>query len=178
MASLQDQLLKAGVIDKNKAKKIKQEKHKQTKQQPKNQPVVDETKELARRAQAEKAERDRETNRQRQAEADKRAIQAQIRQLIVSNRIPRGHGDATYQFSDQRKIKKLYVSHQLHDQLVRGLIAIARLDDGYELIPAAVADKISQRDGSAILVHNTRSASDLAADDPYAAYQIPDDLMW
>jgi len=61
---------------------------------------------------------------------------------------------------------------------VRGLIAIARLDDGYELIPAAVADKISQRDGSAILVHNTRSASDLAADDPYAAYQIPDDLMW
>ena len=55
MASLQDQLLKAGVVDKKKANKIKQEKRKQAKQQPKNKQVVDENKELARQALAGKS---------------------------------------------------------------------------------------------------------------------------
>jgi len=43
-----------------------------------------------------------------------------------------------------------------------------------------VAEKIQQRLAEAIIVlHNTgQSAEVQAEDDPYAAYQIPDDLMW
>lgn len=178
MASLQDQLLKAGVVDKKKAKKIKHEKHKQVKQQPKGRLPEDEAKELARKAMADKAQRDREINRQRQAEADKKAVAAQIIQLIRSNRIDRGRGDVPYQFTDERKIKKLYLSDRLQDQLARGVIAIVRLGEGYELIPAQVADKIKQRDEAAIVVHNQKSAAAGEEDDPYADYQIPDDLMW
>lgn len=178
MASLQDQLLKAGIVDKKKAKQIKQEKHKETKQHNKGKPAVDETRELARKAMEEKAVRDREINLQRQAQAEKKAIAAQIVQLVAMNRIPREKGEAAYQFSDGGKIKKLYVGDRQHSQLVSGVIAIARAGDGYELIPAAVAEKIRQRDETAILVHNTKSAATLAEDDPYAQYQIPDDLMW
>lgn len=178
MASLQDQLLKAGIVDKKKAKQVKQEKHKEIKQQSKGKPVVDETRELARMAMTEKAARDREINRQRQAEAEKKAVAAQIVQLVAMNRIPREKGDGAYQFPDGKIIKKLYVSDRQHGQLVSGVIAVARAGDSYELIPAAVAEKIKQRDESAIVVHNIRSAAVLAEEDPYAQYQIPDDLMW
>ncbi|MBB5185934.1 MULTISPECIES: DUF2058 domain-containing protein [Zhongshania] len=180
MASLQEQLLKAGMVDEKKVKKLKQEKRKQAKQ-PKGTVVVNESKEAAQRALAEKAERDRELNRLRQAEVEKKAIQAQIIQLISLNRIDRKKGEIAYQFTDGKKIKKVFVDSLLQTQLVKGIIALVKLKDGYELVPATIADKIAQRDPSAILVHNTKSASTVAAveeDDPYAAYQIPDDLMW
>ena len=82
MASLQDQLLKAGLADQKKAKAIRNEKHKQRKQQPKGTAQVNETENRARQAREEKAEHDRQLNLKRQQEADKKAIRAQIRQLV------------------------------------------------------------------------------------------------
>lgn len=178
MASLQDQLLKAGVVDAKKAKQIKHEKHKQTKQQPKGKPVADDAKAAARQALADKAARDREINRHKQQEAEHRALKAQIVQLISLNRVDRQRGDVPFQFTDDKKIKKLYVTAKLHDQLGRGLLAIARFGEGYELVPAGIADKIRQRDETVIVLHNQKAASELPEDDPYAAFQIPDDLMW
>ena len=176
MASLQDQLLNAGVVDQKKAKKIKQEKRKENKHKPKNQP--DEGKLAAQQALAEKAQRDREINRQRNLEAEKKAIQAQIIQLIELNRIDRQQGEVTYQFTDAKKIKKIYVTTTLQNQLIKGLVAIVKLRDQYELVPAAVAEKIRQRDESAVLLLNTQTKNVVDEDDPYADYQIPDDLMW
>lgn len=178
MASLQDQLLKAGVIDQKKAKAIKKEKTKQARQQPKGQPVVDESKAAAQKALAAKAARDREINRQREAEAEARALRAQIAQLVSMNRIDRSGGDVPHQFTDDRKIKKIHVTPRLQQQLVSGVIAIVRFGEGYELVPASVADKIRQRDENTVVLHNTRSAAEPAEDDPYAEFQIPDDLMW
>lgn len=175
MASLQDQLLKAGVIDKNKANKIKKAKHKQLKQAPKGKIQEDDAKALAKQALAEKAERDREINRQRQAEAEKKAVRAQIIQLIANHKIRR-EGDIPFQFVDGKKIKKLYVSATLQSQLERGLVAIVRYGDGYEVIPKVVAEKILQRDEGAIVFQSTRNEAE--DDDPYAGYEIPDDLMW
>jgi len=40
MASLQDQLLKAGIVDKDKAKKLNKEKRKQARQRPKGEVAV------------------------------------------------------------------------------------------------------------------------------------------
>lgn len=178
MSSLQDQLLQAGLVDQKKAREVKKEKRKQTRQQPKGKPKVDENKEQARRALAEKAERDRERNRQRQAQAEKKAIQAQVIQLIEMNRISRQGGDTPYQFADGKKIKKIHVTPTLQQQLVRGQLAIARLGESYELVPAAVAQKISQRSDHAIVLLNSSTDDGPAEDDPYADYQIPDDLMW
>ncbi len=180
MASLQDQLLKAGLADAKKAKQINKEKRKEAKQQPKGQPKADEIAEAARRAQQEKAERDRQLNREKQAQAEQRAIEAQVKQLIVTNRVARGGGgesDVAYQFAHGKKIKKIFVSPAQQDQLVRGLLAIVELDGGYELVPAKVAEKIAQRNTDRVLVRNEASQAP-DEDDPYADYQIPDDLMW
>jgi len=178
MASLQDQLLKAGIVDSKKAKKIVKEKRKETRSQPKGHARVDETREQAKRSLAEKAERDRELNRELQAQNEQKAIQAQVIQLIRMNRIERAGGDIPFQFVDGRKIKKIHVTAQIQAELSRGRIAIARLEGRYELLPAAAARKIMQRDESAILLLNTGSAAVAGEEDPYAAYQIPDDLMW
>lgn len=178
MASLQEQLLQAGMVDSKKAKQIAKDKRKEARQVPKGQDAVNEAREQARRTQAEKVERDREINRQQQALAEQKAIAAQIKQLIQMNRIDKGKGESGYQFVDNGKIKKINVTPQLHDQLSKGRIAIVRAQGGYELVPIPVADKISQRDDNVVLVRNDLAVEEIDEDDPYADYKIPDDLMW
>lgn len=177
--SLQDQLLKAGLIDPKTLKKTSRDKRKADKVARRSgQEVVDESKALAQRAIADKAERNRALNQQRDEQALRKAIAAQIKQLIETSRIARRGGDIAYNFTDGKKIKKLYVDATQQRQLSAGQIAIAKLGDHYELVPKAVAEKIRQRDELSILVLNQPSATALAEDDPYAGYEIPDDLMW
>jgi uncharacterized protein YaiL (DUF2058 family) len=181
MSSLQEQMMKAGLVDNKKAKQIVKEKRKAKKQLPKgSQSEVDEAKEAALRVREEQASRDRELNQQREATAERKAINAQIKQLIETNRQPpgaRGEDEVGYNFTDGKKIKKLYVSGLIQSQLSRGQLAIVKQGDGYELVPAIVADKIAQRDESRIVSQQAVQET-VEEDDPYADYQIPDDLMW
>ena len=177
MASLQDQLLKAGLADEKTAKAIQKEKRKQRKQQPKGAAPVNEAEARARQARADKAERDRQLNQQRHQEAERKAVQAQIRQLIESNRVAR-NGDSPYQFVHDKKIKKLFVDETMIDQLSRGRLAVVSLGDQYEVVPEGVARKIMERDPAVVVALHERKQDDEATDDPYADYQIPDDLMW
>ncbi len=176
--SLGDQLLKAGLVNKDQLNKAKKSKHKQQKQKKKQEVAdVNETTESARRVAAEKVARDRELNRQRQEALEHKAVQAQIRQLIEMNRLPRDDGEMGYHFQDGTAIKKIFVSEEIRDKLGRGLLVIVRLDDGYEVIPSVVADKIKLRDESCI-VSNAATQRENGDDDRYADYKVPDDLMW
>lgn len=178
MASLQDQLLKAGLADEKKARAVRGEKRKQRKQQPKGTAQVNETEIRARQTREEKAERDRQLNLQRQQEADKKAIQAQIRQLVDTNRLDRSRGETSYQFVHDKKIKKIFVDDTMVDQLSRGRLGIVCVNDTYEILAEAVARKIQERDSQAVIVLHDRKTDDVGDDDPYAGYEIPDDLMW
>jgi uncharacterized protein YaiL (DUF2058 family) len=178
MASLQDQLLKAGLADEKKAKTIRSEKRKQRKQQPKGAVQVNEAEVRARQAREEKAERDRQLNLERQQAAEKKAIQAQIRQLVESNRLDRSRGETSYQFVHDKKIKKIFVDDKMVDQLSRGRLAIVHVNDNYEILAEGVARKIMERDENAVVVLHDRNKDDVGEDDPYAGYEIPDDLMW
>lgn len=174
--SLQEQLLKQGLVDDKKAKQIKQEQRRKTKQGKQKPAEPNEVAERARAARAEQAEKDRQANRERQQEAERKAIAAQIRQLVQTHRLERRQGEIDYQFVDAKKIKKILVTSAQQDQLARGRIAIARFGESYELVPANIAEKIRQRDEATVVLLN--SASEADEDDPYADYPIPDDLMW
>ena len=178
MASLKDQLLNAGLIDKKKAKQLKQELRKEAKVRQKGQVPLDDNKEQVKRNLVEKAERDRHLNKQQQEVVERKAIQAQISQLITMNRIKRESGDIAYQFTDGTRIKKIYVTEQLQKDLVNGRLAIAKLGNEFELLPSSAAEKIRQRDPQVIVLLNTYEVTGVDEDDPYAEYQIPDDLMW
>ena len=51
------------------------------------------------------------------------------------------------------------------------------LSGAVELVPRIIADKIAERD-PAIVVRVKQASTQVDEDDPYAAFQIPDDLMW
>ncbi|PJE53460.1 DUF2058 domain-containing protein [Marinomonas sp. BSi20584] len=177
--SLQEQLLGIGLVDKKKVKKLKSESL-QLKQKIKKGKALatgdDGRQEELKRQREEKADKDRALNMERQKLAEQKAIQGQIRQMIEQNRIRKQDGDIAYHFTDNKKVKQLYISQSMHDDLSRGRLAIVKLEQQYELVPEPVAVKITERDPSYVLVCNNRVES--VDDDPYADFQIPDDLMW
>ncbi len=161
--ALQDQLLKAGLVDKNKANRAKSSKHKKMKQQrSNNQAVVDEAKDQAEKAMQEKSQRDRELNRQRNEKAQQKAIIAQIKQLINVNKISKGNGnDPAYNFEDNKNIKRIFVNQEKHDAIAAGKLAIVKLEGQYEVVPAPVADKIKLRDETYIILRNDVAQQDV-----------------
>jgi len=176
--SLFDQLKKTGLVDERRAKKVKREKYKKTRQQRQND-MAEQPRLLAQQVQAEKAERARKLNQQRKEEADRKALAAQVKQLIEKNRITDREGDIVYRFTDANVVKQIHVTAELQQQLSRGRLAIVKQGDRYELVPSAVAEKIRERDVNCVVFCSKGQAdSEKGKDDPYADYPVPDDLMW
>lgn len=180
--SLQDQLLNMGVVDKKKAKQAKHSKRQDVtkakqarKSGQKQAPKVIQEK-LA-QTKVEKQQRDLELNQARNAERARKALIAEVRQIIVTQaiEIPK-EAELPYQFEHDKKVKKLYVTDEQQKQLIRGQLAIAIIDGGYRLIPDKMAEKIETR--LAEMVIRIQPESVVEEDDPYADYQVPDDLMW
>jgi uncharacterized protein YaiL (DUF2058 family) len=178
MVSLQEQLLKAGLVDKNKVKQANQDKSKQKKVERRTgTQSVDEARLAALETQRKNAERARELNAQRDAAATQKAIAAQITQMVQQNRQSKGAGDIAYNFTHDSKIERIYVSAAVQAHLMAGRLVIVRQGGSTELVPRVIADKIAERDAS-IVVRVNKTSTEVDADDPYAAFQIPDDLMW
>ena len=183
MTSLQDQLLKAGLVDKNKVRKVKQDKQKQANFVRKTGgKTVNEAKVSAQQKQANRAEHDRELNLKKQKASNQKALAAQIRQLIEINKLDRDQGEITYSFVYKNKVKNIVVTESLKNQLTQGRLAIVTLlinkDRKFEIVPAPVAEKIAQHDTECVVQLNEKVNTEENEDDPYADYQIPDDLTW
>lgn len=184
--SLRDQLLKAGLVDEKKAKQIAKEKRDESRQQKPAgkqaaQQAADAAKRRAQQAQAERSERDREINRRREEAARRKALRAEVRQLVESNRIDRAGGELPYRFRDGDRLEKIYVTAELQQRLAAGHLAIVRTVRRYDLVPEDVAGRIRSRDpdSTAVTVISIANGAETpATDDPYARFQVPDDLTW
>lgn len=178
MASLQEQFLKAGLVNKKKVQQANQEKGRQKKAERRTGvESVDEVRLAALETQRQNAERARELNAQRDAAAAQKAIAAQIVQMVQQNRQSKGAGDIAYNFTHDNKVKRLYVSAEVQAHLMAGRLVIVCQGETAELLPRVIADKIAERDAS-LVVRVNKTSTEIDADDPYAAFQIPDDLMW
>ncbi len=177
--SLQEQLLKSGLSNDAKAKQVKTEKRKQDKLQRNNGvEIVDEIKLSAEQARQQQVERDRELNLQRKLAEEQKALAAQIRQIVLLNRIAQDANGIAYQFNLGNKVKTVYVADKVREALIHSRAGIISLEQQFEIVPAEIARKIQARDASSVILLNLPTQDVAAADDPYAAYQIPDDLMW
>lgn len=179
--SLQDQLLNAGLSDAKKVKKLEKEKRKQQRTAHKSRgEVVDEVKLAAQQKREEKTARDRELNQALNEEVNRKAIEAQIIQLIENNQLDRRGGEVGFNFTFDHKIKKLYVTRLQQKLLAAGSIAIARIAERFELIPEKVASKIAERDARRVVFCAEETGEVLEAEerDWYKDHEIPDDLMW
>lgn len=180
-SSLQDQLLKAGLADSKKARQIAKEKRKAVNvAKHAGEALVDENKEAARQSIAEKAKRDRELNNALNSKAQRKAINAQIKQLIEGNKLEKGKGDVGFNFTDGKNVKSLYVTPLEQKQLSAGVLSIVKQGDQYEILPRPVADKIAERDEGRVisLQHDSEVTLTEEEQDWYQDYEIPDDLMW
>lgn len=178
MVSLQEQFLKAGLVDKNKVRQANQEKSRQKKVERRTGTVVvDEAHQAALDTQRKNAERAREHNAERDAAAKQKAITAQISEMVRKNRQSKGAGDIAYNFTHGTKVERIHVSSAVQAHLMAGRLVIVCHGGATELVPKTIADKISERDAS-LVVRVAKPSGEVDADDPYAAFKIPDDLMW
>lgn len=168
--TLQEQMLKAGLVSEKKLKKAKKGAKKSRLQAREVKAAVEEKK-------LQQIERDKELNEQNNQQRIKREIQVQIKQLISMNKLDL-HGDIKYNFTDGTIVKSLYMNELIRNQLIKGILAIARDGDGYAVIPSSVANKVAQRDAEFIIDQKAQEPDTIAEDDPYADFVVPDDLMW
>jgi len=182
MASLADQLLNMGVVDKKKAKKSK---HQKRQADSKNRKAVKSGKEVKTdgmqqqldQAAREKQERDLELNKQRDAALAAKALVAEVGQIVQQHtiEIPKD-AEVAYNFTHISKVKKLYITAEQQKDLTQGYLAIAVIGEQYALIPDKIAERIESRLPELVIRSQVEQETD--ENDPYADYQIPDDLMW
>lgn len=175
--TLQEQMLKAGLVTSKKMAKVQRTAKKSRVQAREAREAVEENKKA-------QIERDKELSEQQKQAVLSKEYKAQVKQLIEMNRIVIAKGNIDFNFTDNNLIKKVVVDKVTQTQLINGRLAIARLvtnsngDSEYAIIPAVVADKIAQRDESYIVLNSALSEEVQDEDDPYADFKIPDDLMW
>ena len=100
--------------------------------------------------------------------------------MIETNKLAKGRGDIGFNFTDGKKVKKVYVNAMEHKQLSAGVLAIVKQGDQHEIVPRQVADKIAERDESRVIAQSVNEEVVLTQEeeDWYKDHEIPDDLMW
>jgi len=151
---LQEQLLKAGLASRKQAKKAEHEKRISRKQNQDQDAAA--VSGRVREEQAARDRRNRELNLQRAEETRLREQKAQVKQLIETNRLPRNERGEPYHFVEQNKIKRIFVSEEMTEQLSRGQLAIVKSGAGYEVVPAKAARQIASRDQEAVVVFHEK----------------------
>ena len=175
--TLQEQMLKAGLVTSKKMAKVQRTAKKSRVQAREAREAVEENKKA-------QLERDKLLSEQQKQATLSKEYKAQVKQLIEMNRITVARGDINFNFTDNNVIKRIAVDKPTQTQLINGRLAIARLatnaagESEYATIPAVVAEKIAQRDATSIVLHSALSQEVQDEDDPYADFKIPDDLMW
>jgi len=159
--SLQEQLLKAGLVDKKQVKKADHEKRMKNKKKRKGGDTsVDSDRQRLQQQQAERAEQDRKLNAERARQVQQKADQAAAQQLIASNRLPVEEGDVVYHYVAAGQIKKIAVQQTVADKLAEGKVGLAIFDGELVLVPSETVAKVLQRDQKAILAYNDPAATD------------------
>ncbi|MNZ52792.1 hypothetical protein D3C78_706540 [compost metagenome] len=175
--TLQEQMLKAGLVTSKKMAKVQRTAKKSRVQAREAREAVEENKKS-------QLERDKQLSEQQKLAVLSKEYKAQVKQLIEMNKITDSKGDIGFNFTDGNLIKKVFVDKTTQAQLISGRLAIARLatdkngESEYAIIPAVVADKIAQRDANSIVLNSALSQEEQDEDDPYADFKVPDDLMW
>jgi len=181
--SLRDQLIKAGLANEKQLKQAKQQdfqQHKQANRQKKQGgggKVQSEAAQAAAAAAAAKRARDQELSRKAHQEQEQRAREAQARDLVVKSEItrPQSDKDIAFHFTQEGKVKHVYVNPDIHKQLTAGKLAICRTRGRFRVVPTEIAEKVRPIAPYLVIF----IASDQPAEDPaYLEHPIPDDLMW
>ncbi|NQY63029.1 MAG: DUF2058 domain-containing protein [Alteromonadaceae bacterium] len=183
MASLQEQLLKAGLTTKQKTRQANSDKRKKNKQKRSGvnhgASLQEQVQQDLAKKQAEKSVKDNVLNDQKKQLLADKEQQLRIKQILDHHQLKNVNGETEYNYTFDSKIKKLHVDKVTHKALVNGRLALCGLQEITYIVTAETAAKLAELDAKVVLVQNEKVEIDqVDEDDPYADYQIPDDLMW
>ena len=183
--ALQAQLLKAGLVDQKKIKKA----NAQHDHARRTGEVTLKDELAADVAARQAAERDKalRIEAEKKQQREQHEHHQRLGQILSRHAVKKQNGEQAFQFIDQGKIKKLYLSQTQYNQVVNGQLVIASYGGQHFLLPYPLYDRIQPLWPDAIIVNHRQPAlqtdqdnapATAVEDDPYAAYAIPDDLIW
>lgn len=183
MASLQEQLLKAGLTTKQKTRQANADKRKKNKQQRSGvdhgASLQEQVKQDLLKSKAEKVAKDSALNDVKKQEVATKEQLLRIKQILEHHQLTGVSGESEYNYTFNNKVKKLSLNTITHKALVNGRLALCGLNEITYLVTSETAAKVAELDHTMVLVQNDKLATEESdEDDPYADYQIPDDLMW
>lgn len=182
--SLRDQLLKAGLVTKEKAKAIHKETSKRKHQAHRDKSVKAEIDAEKASKQAEikafdeaKRAMDLEKNREILAGQEKNRARSEMRELVDRERVNKEKGNARFNFShDGKKIRSVFVTNEQHQALGEGKLMICRNDrDGfdYPVLPISFKERIERLEetlGEKIFYYLASAITESDAVDEWAAW--------
>jgi hypothetical protein len=186
MSTLQDQLKQLGLVKpKPKAKAQNGKPKKPPRAAKKDRVKVSDETLRAQQAMIKKAKRDRVLNEQREAQRKQKEIDAQVLQLINHAKLEREDAEDSFNFTHRKKVKSIVVSPEQRRGLSKGTLAVVVTSGHkFEVVPKSAAIKLQERYAPAVVFFSNeispdkKAAKDQNQDDPYAAYEVPDDLIW
>ncbi|AQS36015.1 hypothetical protein Sps_00823 [Shewanella psychrophila] len=175
----QEQLLKAGLVSKQKVQKAKTQKRRDRKAK-----VDDGSADLKQKIATQKLEqaaKDKALNEQRFEQANEKGL---VRGLVteftrLAIKLPQS-AEIKFNFTHSNKIFSIYVDDKLQAQLLNGQLGIVRHEDASYLVPHKLAERVNMLvpEWCGYLWVKDDNSQVVVEDDPYADYVIPDDLMW
>ncbi|ORE88503.1 hypothetical protein ATO7_01470 [Oceanococcus atlanticus] len=179
--SLRDQLIKAGLVTKKQAHETRKRKPRgKQAHQAKRQEKTQRDAELS-ALDAHKRERDRELNAQREVQRKAREQADWVRQMLGSHAVAKGKpgdDDPAFHFTLAGAVQHLYVGASQRAQLAEGKLGLVQFDGKYHLLPVSIARQLHEKIPQRTWVPEDNKDEPSGQDDPYADFQVPDDLMW
>lgn len=178
---LQEQLLKAGLVNKNKLDQVVRQQQKARTGKTQQVGGVETEAVDAERLRLERAERDRALEAQRRSEREAAERVAQVRQIVEANRIKAGD-DSDYRFEHAGLIRSLRIGNAQRPLLGRGTLMIVSLGDAYALVARDTGERLRGIDPGVVCVDHAQTpepAPPPGSDDEfYSRFQVPDDVVW
>ncbi|NRD73968.1 DUF2058 domain-containing protein [Shewanella sp. VB17] len=175
----QEQLLKAGLVSKQKVQKAQTQKRRNRKAK-----VDDGSAELKQQIAEQKqaqAIKDKTLNEQRfEAASEKGLVRGLVTEFTrLAIKLPNS-GEVKFNYHFGNKIFALYVDDKLQSQLLNGQLGIVRYEETSYLVPHKLVERVNMLvpQWCGYLWVKDEKNQDIEEDDPYADYVIPDDLMW
>ena len=164
--SLQEQLLKSGLIDEDRLNSSK----KQTKK-----PVKKKNKKFA-------GHKPRIPTPVKQVVVEdpkkQKELRAEVKKRLRSYKLNDKSGEIAYNYTINNQIKRFYVNEKQQKELIDGKLAIANWNDISYLIPATNVEELRTLYPKIDICFTEAQENLTNEDDPYAGYEIPDDIKW
>ena len=178
--SLQDQLLKAGLVSRDKLNDSRQQVKRKRKRSGGKAPS-DPQSTAAQKRRLEHQQRDKRLNAERDKQRKDQEQRLQIRELVLANSLNVADADQLFNVVRDGRIRRVYVTAEQRLQLSNGTLAVTIAKGRNHIVSIEVADKVRSLLPGYFVSLSSESDSPKASneiDDEYADFKVPDDLVW